>query len=114
MLASASPAQSKYPAIVRLWERAWAEFTPFLAFDREIRSVICSTNAIESLNARYRKAANASGHFPNDTAALKRLYLATLALDPTGKGKVRWANRWKAALNAFDMTFDGRVSAGRR
>jgi transposase-like protein len=103
----------KYPAIVRLWERAWAEFTPFLAFDREIRTVICSTNAIESINARYRRAVNACGHFPNETAALKRLYLATLALDPTGKGRVRWSNRWKAALGAFDLTFDGRVTASR-
>jgi putative transposase len=106
--------EAKYPAIVKLWERSWAEMVPFLAFDREIRSVICSTNAIESLNARYRRAARASGHFPNEQAALKRLYLATLALDPTGKGRVRWSNRWKAALGAFDVTFDGRVSAGRR
>lgn len=105
---------TKYPMITRKWEQAWAESVPFLAFDREIRSVICSTNAIESINARYRRAANASGHFPNEQAALKRIYLATLALDPTGKGKVRWANRWKEALNAFDLKFDGRVSAGRR
>ncbi len=104
----------KYAMITKRWESAWSEFVPFLAFDREIRSVICSTNAIESINARYRRAANASGHFPNEQAALKRIYLATLALDPTGKGKVRWANRWKEALNAFDMKFDGRVSAGRR
>lgn len=105
---------AKYPMITKRFEQSWAEFTPFLAFDRELRSVICSTNAIESINARYRRAANASGHFPNEQAALKRIYLATLALDPTGKGKVRWANRWKKALNAFDLTFDGRVSAGRR
>ena len=105
---------TKYPMITRKWEQAWAEFVPFLAFDREIRSVICSTNAIESINARYRRAANASGHFPNEQAALKRIYLATVALDPGGKGKVRWANRWKEALNAFDLKFDGRVRAGRR
>lgn len=105
---------TKYPMITRKFEQNWAEFVPFLAFDKEIRSVICSTNAIESINARYRRAANASGHFPNEQAALKRIYLATLALDPTGKGKVRWANRWKEALNAFDLKFDGRVSAGRR
>jgi putative transposase len=74
---------------ISIREAAWAEFTPFLAFDREIRSVICSTNAIESIDARYRRAANASGHFPNEQAALKRIYLATLALDPSGKGKVR-------------------------
>jgi putative transposase len=66
------------------------------------------------LNSRFRRAANARGHFPNDQAALKVLYLAMLSLDPTGKGRQRWTNRWKAALNAFDITFDGRISAGRR
>ena len=53
---SPRPGASKYPAIVRLWENAWAEFVPFLAFDTEIRKVICSTNAIESVNARIRRA----------------------------------------------------------
>ncbi|MFC9769546.1 IS256 family transposase, partial [Rhodococcus jostii] len=76
----------RYPAIVRLWDNAWSEFVPFLDYDTEIRRVICSTNAIESLNARYRRAVRARGHFPNDQAALKCLYLATRALDPTGKG----------------------------
>jgi transposase-like protein len=104
--------EAKYPAVVRLWEKAWAEMVPFLAFDAEIRKIICTTNAIESLNSRYRRAASACGHFPNDQAALKRLYLATLALDPTGRGRQRWSNRWMAALNAFDITFDGRLSAG--
>ena len=105
---------ARYPAIVRLWENAWAEFVPFLAFDREIRTVVCTTNAIESLNSRYRRAVNARGHFPTEQAAMKCLYLTTMALDPTGKGRKRWTNRWKAALNAFDITFDGRVSAGRK
>ena len=61
----------KYPAIVQLWENAWAEFVPFLSFDVEIRTVICSTNAIESVNARIRKAVRARGHFPTEAAALK-------------------------------------------
>jgi putative transposase len=104
----------KYPAIVRLWENAWAEFTPFLAFDPEIRRVICSTNAIESVNSRIRRAVRARGHFPNEQAALKCVYLAVMALDPTGRGQKRWITRWKPALNAFDITFDGRLSAGRK
>ena len=104
----------RYPAIGRLWENAWAEFVPFLAFDREIRTVICTTNAIESLNSRYRRAVNARGHFPTEQAALKCLYMATMSLDPTGAGRKRWTNRWKAALNAFEITFDGRLSAGRK
>lgn len=68
--------ETTYPAIVRLWERSWAEMVPFLAFDREIRTIICTTNAIESIYAHYRRAANASGHFPNEQAALKRLCAA--------------------------------------
>ena len=81
----------RYPAIIRLWENAWSEFVPFLDYDVEIRRVICSTNAVESLKARYRRAVRARGHFPTEQAALKCLYLATRALDPTGKGRARWA-----------------------
>jgi putative transposase len=100
----------QYPAISKLWENAWSEFIPFLDYDVEIRRVICSTNAIESLNARYRRAVRARGHFPNDTAALKCLYLLTRALDPTGRGRARWAMRWKPALNAFAIAFKGRIN----
>jgi putative transposase len=106
--------EKRYPAIVKLWESAWAEFVPFLAFDTAIRTVICTTNAIESINARIRRAVNARGHFPTEQAALKCVYLAIMSLDPTGKGRKRWSNRWKAALNAFEITFDGRLSAGRK
>jgi putative transposase len=101
---------TQYPAIVRLWENAWTEFVPFLDYDIEIRRVICSTNAIESVNARYRRAIRARGHFPTEQAALKCLYLTTRSLDPTGKGKARWAMRWKPALNAFAITFEGRIT----
>ena len=100
----------RYPAIVRLWENSWAEFVPFLQFDAEIRRVVCSTNAIESVNARIRRAVKARGHFPNEQAALKCVYLAVMSLDPTGKGQKRWISRWKPALNAFDITFEGRLS----
>jgi len=104
----------RYPAIVRLWENAWSEFVPFLSFDVEIRKIICITNAIESVNSRIRRAVKARGHFPNEQAALKCVYMAIMSLDPTGTGQRRWTMRWKPALNAFDMTFDGRLSAGRR
>lgn len=100
----------RYPAISKLWENAWEEFIPFLDYDVEIRRVICSTNAIESINARYRRAVRARGHFPNDTAALKCLYLVTRSLDPTGRGRARWAMRWKPALNAFAIAFQGRIN----
>ncbi|MGH8965054.1 MAG: IS256 family transposase, partial [Actinomycetes bacterium] len=86
---------AKYPAIVRLWENSWAEFVPFLQFDPEIRKVVCSTNAIESVNARIRRAVKARGHFPNEQAALKCFYMAIMSLDPTGTGQARWTMRWK-------------------
>ena len=101
--------EARYPAIVKLWENSWAEFVPFLAFHPEIRTVIYTTNAIESLNARFRRSVKARGHFPTEQAALKHLYLTICSLDPTGRGRQRWTNRWKAALNAFAITFDGRI-----
>jgi transposase-like protein len=100
---------TRYPAIIKLWRAAWEQFIPFLDYDVEIRKIICSTNAVESLNRRYRRAIRARGHFPTDQAALKCLYLVTRSLDPTGRGKTRWAMRWKPALNAFAITFEGRI-----
>lgn len=102
---------TRYPAIVRLWDNAWTEFVPFLDYDVEIRRVISTTNAIESLNARYRRAVRARGHFPTEQAALKCLYLVTRSLDPTGRGQARWTQRWKPALNAFSITFADRFPA---
>jgi len=103
--------RQRYPAVVRLWDNAWAEFIPFLDYDLEIRRILCSTNAIESLNARYRRAVKARGHFPTEQAALKCLYLVTRSLDPTGSGTTRWAVRWKPVLNAFAITFGDRFPA---
>jgi putative transposase len=101
----------KYSAMIRLWRNAWNEFIPFLDYDTEIRTVICSTNAIESLNARYRRAIRARGHFPSEQAALKCLYLVTRSLDPTGTGRTRWTMRWKPVINAFAITFGDRWPA---
>jgi transposase-like protein len=101
----------KYRAMIRLWRNAWNEFIPFLDYDSEIRKVICSTNAIESLNARYRRAVRARGHFPTEQAALKCLYLVTRSLDPTGTGRTRWTMRWKPVINAFAITFSDRWPA---
>ncbi len=99
----------KYPAIIRLWENTWPEFVPFLDYSPEIRKVIYSTNAVESLHARMRRATRARGHFPTEQAALKCLYMVVRSLDPTGNGRRRWTMRWKAALNAFAITFEGRI-----
>jgi putative transposase len=101
----------KYAAVIRLWHNAWNEFIPFLDYDVEIRRMICSTNAIESLNARYRRAVRARGHFPTEQAAMKCLYLVTRSLDPTGTGRTRWTMRWKPVLNAFAITFGDRWPA---
>jgi transposase-like protein len=95
----------RYPAVRTLW----AEFVPFLDYPVEVRRVIYSTNAIESLHARMRRSTRARGHFPNEQAALKCLYLVVRSLDPTGRGAERWMNRWKPALNAFAVTFEGRL-----
>ena len=100
-----------YPAIPKLWRAAWQEFIPFLAYDVEIRRVLFSTNAIESLHARYRRAVSVRGHFPTEQAALKTLYLVTRGMDPKGTGQARWAMRWKPALNAFAVTFADRMPA---
>ncbi|MEO8907467.1 MAG: hypothetical protein ABI310_05250 [Microbacteriaceae bacterium] len=63
------------------------------------------------MNARVRTAVRARSHFPNEQAGLKCVCLAVMALDPTGKGGARWTQRWKGALDAFDIAFNGRLSA---
>lgn len=77
----------RYPALIRMWRSCWNEFIPFLDYDTEIRRVLCSTNAIESLNARYRRAIKARGHSLSEAAALKCLDLVTRSLDPKGTGQ---------------------------
>lgn len=65
-------------------------YVPFLEYDVKIRRVICTTNAIELINTRYRQAVQARGHFPNEAAAIKCLYLVTPSLDPTRGKRARW------------------------
>jgi putative transposase len=71
---------------------------------------IPDTNAIESINARIRRAVRARGHFPTEAAAIKCVYMALMSLDPTGQGRKRWTIRWKAPLNAFQIAFEGRLT----
>lgn len=99
----------RYPAIVRLWEASWTEFVPFLEYDVEIRRVICTTNAIESINARYRRTVRARGHFPNETAALKCLYLVTKSLNPTGGGRRTLRNHVEACAKRVRVYLRGPV-----
>lgn len=101
---------ARYPAIIRLWRESWQEFIPFLAFPSEIRSVIYTTNAIESLNARFRRATRIRGHFPSEQAALKVLYLTIRERDERGGSVVGVVRNWKQALNVFAMHYGDRVS----
>ena len=66
----------RYPAIVQSWRRAWNEIIPFFAFPETMRRIIYTTNAIEALNSKLRRAVRARGHFPSDDAATKLLYLS--------------------------------------
>lgn len=99
----------RYPAIGKLWRSAWDNFVPFLDLDIEIRHLLSSTNAIESLNARFRKSIDARGHFPNEQAAMKVLYLTVRSLDPKGTGQQRWMMRWKPVLNVLAVSFHDRM-----
>ncbi|MFD7175320.1 transposase [Streptomyces sp. NPDC059929] len=98
---------TKYPAVIKLWPDALGRDGALLSRDVEIRKVICSTYAIESVNARIRKAVRDCGHFPSEAAALKCVCMALMGLGPTGKGRRWWTMRWRAPLNAFQIAFEG-------
>ncbi|GAA0919315.1 IS256 family transposase [Pseudonocardia zijingensis] len=119
----------KYPAAVATWENAWERFIPFLAFPPELRKIIYTTNAIESLNFQLRKIIKNRGHFPNDDAAIKLLWLAIRdiedkrararakekglkAADRRAPGRLvegATVNGWKAALGALAMAYPERI-----
>ena len=69
------PWDRKYPAVGQIWRRAWPEVIPFFAFPKDVRRIIYTTNAIEALNSKLRRAVRARGHFPTDEAAMKLLFL---------------------------------------
>lgn len=71
----AGPFGQRYPAIAQSWRRHWEHVVPFFAYPESVRRIIYTTNAIEALNAKLRRAIRARGHFPNDDAAMKLLYL---------------------------------------
>lgn len=102
--------KAKSPGAVAVWDRAWAEFVPFLAFPVEIRKIIYTTNAIESLNYQLRKVTKARGSFPSDAAALKLLYLAIRNINQKrGSNPGSGTYRWTEALNAFAIQFPDRL-----
>jgi putative transposase len=95
-----------------VYSDAWAEMVPFLAFDAEIRKVVCSTNASRSTPGCAVRSSPRP--FPQRHRRVEMLVPGHPRSGPAGRGRRRWTNRWKAALNAFDITFNGRVTAGRR
>jgi putative transposase len=96
--------------MVGVWERAWPEFVPFLAFPVEIRKLIYTTNAIESLNARFRRATRRRGHFPNEQAALKVMYLTIREKVPSRTNPEGKIMGWKSILNALTIHFGDRLA----
>lgn len=101
--------EAKYPAMVGLWRRSWAEFIPFLDFPLEVRKLIYTTNGIESLNARFRAATRRRGHFPDEQAALKVLYLACIERQHNRPNPTGQINGWKSILNTLAMTYGERL-----
>ncbi len=93
-----------YPAMISSWRNAWEEFVPFLAFPVELRKVVYTTNAIESLNSRFRRAVRQRGHFSNETAALKVLYLVATARVKNRENMTGQINGWKGILNTLSRT----------
>jgi putative transposase len=100
----------KYPAMIRSWENAWDEFTPFLAFPEEIRKIIYTTNSIESLNARFRRAVRHRGRFPTEQAAMKVLYLVATARRKNRSNLTGQINGWKHILNTLTMHYGDRIA----
>jgi putative transposase len=101
------PWGKKFPTVVASWRRAWAHVIPFFAFPPEVRRVIYTTNAIESVNARLRKILKTRGHFPADDAATKLIWLALRNITADWG---RAANNWKTAMNQFAILFDDRFT----
>ena len=103
----AGPWGKKYPAIAPLWRRQWDQVIPFFAFPADVRRIIYTTNAIESLNSTLRTAIRSRGHFPNDEAAAKLLYLALRGVSRKWKNAQR---EWTAAMTQFAIMFGNRFS----
>jgi putative transposase len=101
------PWGKKFPTVVGAWRRVWDKVIPFFAFPPEVRRVIYTTNAIESVNARLRKILKTRGHFPSDDAATKLIWLALRNITAEWG---RAANHWKAAMNQFAILYEERFT----
>ena len=103
------PWGQRFPTVVASWRRAWSNVIPFFAFPPEVRRVIYTTNAIESVNARLRKIIKTRGHFPSDDAATKLIWLALRNITADWG---RAANNWKTAMNQFAILYQDRFTQG--
>lgn len=107
------PWGKKFPTIALSWRRAWEKVIPFFAFPPDVRRVLYTTNAIESVNARLRKIIKTRGHFPNDAAATKLIWLVLRNITSTWS---RPDSHWRMAMNQFAILYDVRftnAAAGR-
>jgi putative transposase len=98
---------TKFPTVVASWRRAWTHLIPFFAFPPEVRRVIYSTNALESVHAQLRKIIKTRGHFPTDEAATTLIWLAMRNI--TAKWE-RGGIHWKSAMNQSAILYEGRVT----
>ena len=103
--------RARYPAMVQSWESSWEEFVPFPEFPIELRRIVYTTNAIESLNARFRRAVRHRGHFPNEQAAMKVLYLVATTRRPNRENMTGRISNWKGVLNALTIHYGDRLTA---
>lgn len=101
------PWGTKFPTVVASWRRAWTQVIPFFAFPPEVRRVLYTTNALESVHAQLRKIIKTRGHFPNDEAAVKLIWLALRNI--TAKWD-RGPIHWKTAMNQFAILYEGRFT----
>jgi transposase-like protein len=102
---AAGPWGQRVPMVVKLWRAAWPRVIPFFAFPPEVRRVIYTTNALESVHARIRKVIKTRGHFPSDEAATKLIWLA---LRNIRAGWTLPTFQWKAAMHAFALAYEDR------
>ena len=99
------PWGQKYPPVVASWRRKWEQVIPFFAFSAEVRKIIYTTNAIESLHSQVRKTIRNKGHFPNDEAAIKLIYLSLRQIEAKWK---RPPKEWHAAKSQLAIQFGER------
>jgi transposase-like protein len=100
-----------YPAMIRTWQNAWSDFVPFLGYPPEIRKLVYTTNAIESLNARFRRATRHRGHFPTEQAALKVLYLIATRNRANRQDLQGRVSNWREMLNILYVHYGDRIDA---